>query len=232
MLSQAQEEEEEKSSDQASLIREEMIEKLKNPMTGLSAYERRKAELQLKINQSIKMNNTAVLDEQQRLTDPLYERKKAKEEYFKEQRLTERDLENKGIDKEKKYLFETAIQAEKMQGSKKRKRNKESKETYGWEVFNTDSLYRAYEKRVRKVPKLATESGESLTKEERISLMAKEVEDRIAKRGDFSRRRTFNSDKDVTSINERNRHFNDKLERNYSKYANEIKSNLERGTAL
>ena len=84
MLSQAQEEEEEKSSDQASLIREEMIEKLKNPMTGLSAYERRKAELQLKINQSIKMNNTAVLDEQQRLTDPLYERKKAKEEYFKE----------------------------------------------------------------------------------------------------------------------------------------------------
>ena len=32
-------------------------------MTGLSAYERRKAELQLKINQSIKMNNTAVLDE-------------------------------------------------------------------------------------------------------------------------------------------------------------------------
>jgi len=40
-----------------------MIEKLKNPMTGLSAYERRKAELQLKINQSIKMNNMAVLDE-------------------------------------------------------------------------------------------------------------------------------------------------------------------------
>lgn len=62
--------------------------------------------------------------------------------------------------------------------------------------------------------------------------MAKEVEDRIEKRNSFSRRRTFNADKDVTSINERNRHFNDKLERNYSKYANEIKSNLERGTAI
>jgi len=162
----------------------------------------------------------------------MYERKKAKEEWYKDQRLTERDMENKGIDKEKKYLFETAIQAEKMQGSKKRKRNKESKEAYGWEVFNTDSLYRAYEKRVRKVPKIATETGESLTEEQRVELMAKEVEDRIEKRNQFSRRRTFNSDKDVTSINERNRHFNDKLERNYSKYANEIKSNLERGTAL
>ena len=82
-------------------------------MAGLSAFEKRKAELQLRINSAVKMNNKAVLEEQQRLTDPLYERKKAKEEFFKDQRLTERDLESKGIDKDKKYLFETAIQAEK-----------------------------------------------------------------------------------------------------------------------
>ena len=162
----------------------------------------------------------------------MYERKKAKEEYFKEMRLTERDLENKGIDKDKKYLFETAIQAEKNVGTKKRKRNKESKEAYGWDQFNTDSLYKAYEKRVRKMPKMVADAGEDLTKEHRIELMAKETEDRIEKRNQFSRRRTFNTDKDVTSINERNRHFNEKLERNYSKYATEIKSNLERGTAL
>lgn len=181
------------------------------------------------------MNNKAVLEEQQRLTDPLYERKQAKQEYFKDQKLTERDLETKGIDKDKKYLFETAIQAEKQVGNRKRKRNKESKEAYGWEVFNTDSLYRAYEKRVNKMPRLekqAATQGESLTKTQRIDIMAQEVEERIEKRNQFSRRRTFNNDKDVTSINERNRHFNDKLERNYSKYATEIKSNLERGTAL
>jgi hypothetical protein len=82
------------------------------------------------------------------MSDPLYERKKAKEEYFLDQKLSERDMQTKGIDKDKMYLFETAIQAEKQLGGKKRKRNKESKETYGWEVFNTDSLYRAYEKRV------------------------------------------------------------------------------------
>ena len=120
-------------------------------------------------------------------------------------------------------------------GNRKRKRNKESKEAYGWEVFNTDSLYRAYEKRVNKMPRLAAQAavqGEPLTKAQRLDLMAREVEERIEKRSQFSRRRTFNSDKDVTSINERNRHFNEKLERNYAKYATEIKSNLERGTAL
>lgn len=130
------------------------------------------------------------------------------------------------------YLFETAIQAEKQLGGKKRKRNKESKEAYGWEVFNTDSLYRAYEKRVKKMPHLKTNAPESLTQEARVDFMAQETEQRIEKRNQFSRRRQHNADKDVTSINERNRHFNEKLERNYSKYATEIKSNLERGTAL
>ena len=75
-------------------------------------------------------------------------------------------------------------------------------------------------------------SSKQLTKKEREDLMAQEVEERIEKRNQFSRRRAFNEDKDVTSINERNRNFNEKLERNYSKYAAEIKSNLERGTAL
>jgi len=42
----------------------------------------------------------------------------------------------------------------------------------------------------------------------------------------------FIEEKSVDYINERNRKFNEKLERNYSKYASEIKGNIERGTAL
>jgi hypothetical protein len=38
--------------------------------------------------------------------------------------------------------------------SKARKRDKPAKESYGWDVFNKDSVYRAYEKRVNKIPKL------------------------------------------------------------------------------
>ena len=57
----------------------------------------------------MRLNNKAVIEEQERLNDPMYERRKTKEEYFKDQRLSERDLEQKGIEKSKKYLFETAI---------------------------------------------------------------------------------------------------------------------------
>lgn len=58
--------------------------------------------------------------------------------------------------------------------------------------------------------------------------MAKQEE----KKKKFSRRRTFYEEKDITYINERNRKYNQKLERNFSAYTKEIKSNLERGTAI
>lgn len=48
----------------------------------------------------------------------------------------------------------------------------------------------------------------------------------------FSRRRRFREEKDIDSINDRNEHFNKKIERAFGKYTLEIKNNLERGTAL
>ena len=70
--------------------------------------------------------------------------------YFKDQERLENDLKQNGLEKDKKYLYETAVQAEKL--NKKKKKTKT--ESYGWDVFNSDSLYRAYEKRVAKIPKL------------------------------------------------------------------------------
>jgi len=63
-------------------------------------------------------------------------------------------------------------------------------------------------------------------------MMAKEIEERIEKRNKFSRQRLPDESQNVTSINDRNRMFNKKLERNYSKFSNEIRGNLERGTAM
>ena len=51
-------------------------------------------------------------------------------------------------------------------------------------------------------------------------------------RKNFSRRRAAYEGEDVTSINERNKHFNKKLKRAFDKYTVEIRQNLERGTAL
>lgn len=73
-------------------------------------------------------------------------------------------------------------------------------------MFNTDSLYKAYEKRINKLPKLIEDS--TVQGLDRKELMAKEIEERIEKRNQFSRKRVQDDSKDVTSINERNRMFN------------------------
>lgn len=68
--------------------------------------------------------------------------------------------------------------------------------------------------------------------EDKIEKMVKELNDRAEKRNSFSRRRKYRDEKDIDSINERNEHFNKKIERAFGKYTLEIKNNLERGTAL
>lgn len=52
------------------------------------------------------------------------------------------------------------------------------------------------------------------------------------KRSIYSRRRKFHADKDVDFINDRNAHFNKKIDRAFGQYTQETKANLERGTAL
>lgn len=52
------------------------------------------------------------------------------------------------------------------------------------------------------------------------------------RRKNFSRRRQYYEDEDITHISERNRKFNKKAQRAYDDYTVEIRNNLERGTAL
>ena len=111
----------------------------------------------------------------------------------------------------------------------KSKKRKGKNLTFGWDVFNEDSLYRGYYKRVRKNLELGQEGEEETV--DKASLVANEVEQQIEKREEFSRRRMFIEEKDVDYINERNRVFNSKLERNFGKYAAEIKANIESGHA-
>lgn len=54
----------------------------------------------------------------------------------------------------------------------------------------------------------------------------------MQKRDEFHRRRTLDPDAPIDFINERNRKFNSKLERFFGKYTEDIKDDLERGTAI
>ena len=65
-----------------------------------------------------------------------------------------------------------------------------------------------------------------------IDGMVSDLDRQIAKRAKYSRRRTHDDEEGVNYINERNMRFNKKLERFYGDYTEEIKQNLERGTAV
>lgn len=67
---------------------------------------------------------------------------------------------------------------------------------------------------------------------EAVEAMVAELNAKQAQREAFSRRRAFRMDADVDYINERNAHFNKKIDRAFGKHTAEIKANLERGTAL
>ncbi|CAK9167633.1 unnamed protein product [Ilex paraguariensis] len=119
-------------------------------------------------------------------------------------------------------------------------------------VFNQKTLYNAYKKRTKNIEvdledynKLKEADSEFYREasslqygkapkisEEKIDKMVKELKDRDEKRKSFSRRRRFHEEKDIDSINDRNEHFNKKIERAFGRYTLEIKNNLERGTAL
>ena len=74
-----------------------------------------------------------------------------------------------GVGKDKaKYAFEQAGTAEKV-SLKKRQRT----EVFGWDVFNEDSLYNAYFKRVKK---FEGKEGKGETKEDRVQRMAEDLE--------------------------------------------------------
>jgi pre-mRNA-splicing factor SYF2 len=68
--------------------------------------------------------------------------------------------------------------------------------------------------------------------EEAKANMANDLQEQLVTRANFSKRRQFTADEEVTYINQRNYKFNQKLARAYDKYTQETKESLERGTAL
>jgi pre-mRNA-splicing factor SYF2 len=64
--------------------------------------------------------------------------------------------QDRGLTTDDAYLFETADSAQRKMDAKDRKER--NKAAFGWEVFNQDSLLKAYEKHLDKLPK-APEGG-------------------------------------------------------------------------
>jgi len=222
--------------------------------------ERRLFELRMRMNQGRVKNSKEVVEEQKRNSDPDYAKKQA--DFRHKRALAEDAGGDKGkakgedaddpsekpgaVPKGKDYLNDTVEKVE-MREAKKKKGNPDA---FGWDVFNQDSLYRAHDTRLKHMTfdeKAYTEQKEKVEaqgdaamasgfgfqpSEEGKERLQEAMDKMVAKKGDFSRRRLHVAEEDATYVNERNRHFNKKLQRAFGAYTEETRQNLERGTAL
>lgn len=214
----------------------------------LNERQKKLFELRLKMNEARKANQMALVAEKKRLEAPSESRGVSKQKWLEDrQKRIGKLLDANGLEMSKAYMLDTQETAE-----AKYKKWEKDPAPFGGEVFNQKTLYNAYKKRTKNMEvdmeayKKAKEEDPEFYRdasslqygkapkipEENIDRMVKELQEREEKRKQFSRRRRFHDDKDIDSINDRNEHFNKKIERAFGKYTLEIKNNLERGTAL
>ena len=62
----------------------------------------------MKMNEARKLNNKAVIEENERVNDPQYEKRKQKEEFSRGKKDLTQMLEAKGLTKDKAYVLESA----------------------------------------------------------------------------------------------------------------------------
>lgn len=204
------------------------------------------------MNQGRTANGKEVIEEQKRASDPDYAKKKGEERH---KRALEKDAKAEGqeggatgkndaLPKGKEYLLDT-VETVEMKEAKKKKKNPDA---FGWDVFNQESLARAHDKRLNSMVFQEEEYTAQAEQDQNSSsaiagfdFVASEAgKERLAnamdninqKKKQFSRRRMHVEEEDVTYVNERNRHFNKKMERAFGSYTEETRQNLERGTAL
>ncbi|CAG9318581.1 unnamed protein product [Blepharisma stoltei] len=193
--------------------------------------------LMARLKQARKQNEIAVVEDSNRKNDPNWEKKQKRKEWEEQESQRIQALEDMGITTDKMYLTEN-ISDVNYAAQKKRKRGKRS--AYGWDVFNNNALEQGYKRRINKLEfnpeeyKKQMEDPEASNeiKPEKLDMMSEELERETERRKKFSRRRPYYEDMDISFINERNRVYNVKLQRHFKDHAQELKGNLERGTAL
>jgi len=224
-------------------VAEEAIASSSGPQT---AAHQRLAALKARLSDARGKNHKAVVAEDRR--------NKLGEDGLKAERVQrahEKKQQQEGggsAPTEAEQRMETTAEGAREKLAKDEKKAKRRGE-YGWDVFNNEAQYRHYKKQVRRTAADGRAAqGDEVVDEgdpdplaygqappvakERVQALVEDMHDAAVRRASWSRRRTFNEEKDVTYINKRNEVYNKKIERAFDPYTAEIKANLERGTAL
>jgi cyclophilin family peptidyl-prolyl cis-trans isomerase len=212
---------------------------------GMSEMEKRLFMLRMKMNKGRKENRAAADEEYKKAHDPNYERKQRAAEWNEKRKKWNNEMASHGVSEKDAFMLETAESAErKIEREAEKARNVA---TFGWHAFTAEADYRAYEKRLAKLPVGGAASSSRAAGEEPdpmkyglegaevsregLRRIQQDIEDREKQRLKYSRRRNeFNGTN--SAINDSNEFFNKKIKREFDKYTVEIRQNLERGTAL
>ncbi|XP_037783054.1 pre-mRNA-splicing factor SYF2-like isoform X2 [Penaeus monodon] len=215
----------------------------------IADFKARLAKLHTKRNEAAALNHKEVVEEDRQKQMPknyAKKRERLEAEFEEEQRREAVMAQGKDYDR-LKMLEVGADEAERWERRKKKKNPDQGFSTY------EDATIRQYNRLVknRKIDLEEYEREKEAVGEdafygrdntiaiglhkdskEAIDGMVDDLEKQISKREKYSRRRIYDDDADINFINERNMKFNKKLERFYGDYTEEIKQNLERGTAV
>lgn len=178
-----------------------------------------------------------------------WEAKKRQADWLIDDKKARDVVAEKGLDYDRvKLLNVSAVEAERVDKLKSKKKNGDP----GFSDYESATA-RQYQRLIKSMPPPDMDKYERQKEElgdnfyggsnpvlfglhkdskQAVDKMVKDLDGQIAKRKKYSRRRTHNDDEDISYINDRNARFNKKLDRFYGEYTQEIKQNLERGTAI
>jgi len=206
-------------------------------------------ELHMKRNEARNLNHRDVVEEDhQRKLPKNWEAKRDRMEWKLNDEEKRKEAEEQGYDYDRlKVLEVSALDASSKDMRNRRKKNPDQ----GFSTFEDQSIrqYNSLTKQIKpdmeQYEKQKADLGERFYADANtilhgehkdspaaIEKLVADVNAQADRRQKFSRRRTFNADSEIDFINEKNMHFNKKLNRFYGKYTSETKQNIERGTAV
>jgi len=213
-------------------------------------FDEKLRNLQMKRNEARKLNHKEVAEEDMRKKLPKnYEAMRRKAEWEVADKQARQEAEEAGEDYERvKMLGETAEDVEITDRRKRKKKNMDP----GFSDYAA-AQFRQYERLTKQMKADDDEyernkqkmgdnnfpsahnlmyGTEDKVSEAGVDRMVNDLEKQIEKRSKFHRRRQHFDEADIDYINESNAKFNKKAERYYGQYTEEIRQNLERGTAI
>lgn len=232
------------------VVEEEEEEEEAEPTNKSDALKQRLRKLKQKMNQARRLNQQAVREEGQRMSQQDVEKKRQHAMDKKKKAAAFEARHARALETAKEYGVDGKAVVQQASESQEKARIRaekfEASQFSPRDYHNPEGQARNYERNLKSLPRQAgdttgtTETYNPLMaqadpEQERDGArrLAKEMHRRIEKQKKSQlKKRAAEDDSEVSHINKRNRLFNAKISRNYDKHTAEIRQNLERGTAL